>query len=53
MHLKVTLFHGCFSRFLNYTDGTKSRKASNMLIRNGKISNIFPVFSIRYQALER
>ena len=25
--LKVTLFHGCFLRFLNCTNGTKSRKA--------------------------
>ena len=24
--LKVTLRHGCFSRFLNCTNGTKSRK---------------------------
>ena len=28
--LKVTLLHGCFSRFLNDTDGTKSRKASHI-----------------------
>ena len=28
--LKVTLLHGCFSRFLNYTDGTKSRKTSQI-----------------------
>ena len=26
--LKVTLLHGCFSRYLNYTNGTKSRKTS-------------------------
>ena len=26
--LKVTLLHGCFSYFLNCTNGTKSRKAS-------------------------
>ena len=25
--LKVTLIHGCFSRFLNYTNGTESRNA--------------------------
>ena len=25
--LKVTLLHGCFSRFLNCTNGAKSRKA--------------------------
>ena len=24
---KVTLLHGCFTRFLNCTNGTKSRKA--------------------------
>ena len=28
--LKVTLLHGCFSRFLNCTNGTKSRNASHM-----------------------
>ena len=28
--LKATLLHGCFSRFLNCTYGTKLRKASNM-----------------------
>ena len=28
--LKVTLFHGCFLRLLNRTNGTKSRKASQM-----------------------
>ena len=29
--LKVTLLHGCFSRFLNLTNGTKSRNASQIL----------------------
>ena len=29
---RVTLLHGCFSRFLNCTDGTKSRKALQMHI---------------------
>ena len=28
---KVTLLHGCFSSFLNCTNGTKSRKASNII----------------------
>ena len=28
--LKVTLLHGCFSRFLNWTHGTKSRKTSHV-----------------------
>ena len=27
--LKLTLLHGCFSRFLNCTNGTKSRNASH------------------------
>ena len=31
--LKVTLLHGLFSRFLNCTNGTKSRKASPVRIR--------------------
>ena len=28
--LKVTLLYGCFSRFLNYTNGTKSQKTSQI-----------------------
>ena len=28
--LKVTLLHGCFSRFLNCTNSTKSRNAPHM-----------------------
>ena len=28
--LKLTLFHGCFSRFLNCTNGTKSRNAPHL-----------------------
>ena len=32
--LKVTLMHECFSRFLNCTNGTKSRKASHMIEKN-------------------
>ena len=30
--LKVTLLHGCFSRFLNYTTGTKLCNASQLLL---------------------
>ena len=30
--LKVALFHGCFSRFLNCTNGTKLRSASHICI---------------------
>ena len=29
--LKITLLNGCFSRFLNCTNGTKSRKASHLI----------------------
>ena len=32
--LKVTLLQGCFSRFLNCTNDTKSRKTSHMIIEN-------------------
>ena len=33
LHLvKVTLLHGCFLRFLNCTNGTKSRKTSHILL---------------------
>ena len=32
--LKVTLLHGCFSRFSNCANGTKSRKASHMCSGN-------------------
>ena len=31
--LKLTLLHGCFSRFLNCTNGTKSRNASQLVKR--------------------
>ena len=30
--LKVTLLHGCFSRFLNCANGTRSRKTSQMVL---------------------
>ena len=30
--LKLTLLHGCFSRFLNWTNGTKSRNAPQMIL---------------------
>ena len=36
--LKVTLLHGCFSRFLNYTNGIKSRKASHIAYEIDKTS---------------
>ena len=33
LKLKLTLLHGCFSRFLNFTNGTKLRKASHNCLR--------------------
>ena len=45
--LKVTLLHGCFSLFLNGTNGTKSRKASH-LYSSGKCFVIFNVVSKFY-----
>ena len=44
--LKVTLLHGCFSRFLNYTNGTKSRtvphiKNPSMFFSPKKIMTLF------------
>ena len=43
--LKVTLLHGCFSRFLNCTNGTKSRNASQIsfVLRNILLDLRFPV----------
>ena len=40
--LKITLLHGCFSCFLNGTNGTKSRNAShipNRKHKNGATAN--------------
>ena len=34
--LKVALLHGCFSRFLNCTNDTKSRNASHMFVLHPK-----------------
>ena len=36
LFLKVTLFHGCFSRVLNCTNETRSSKASHTLQRWSK-----------------
>ena len=33
--LKLTLLHGYFSRFLNCTNGTKSRNAPHLLMKKG------------------
>ena len=35
--LKVTLLHGCFARFLNCTNGTKSGNASHKDVSQGLI----------------
>ena len=35
--LKVTLFYGCSSHFLNCTNGTKSRKTSHLFNRSAHI----------------
>ena len=32
--IKVTILHGCFSRFLNCTNSTKLRKVSRILIHS-------------------
>ena len=41
----VTLLHGCFSRFLNCANDTKSRNASHMRIRmNSRHSNVAEIF---------
>ena len=45
--LKITLFHGCFSRFLNCTNGTKSRKAPHIQLQRIKYARI-RVFSDPY-----
>ena len=39
--VKVTLFHGCFSRFLYCTNNTKSHKASHMWMKKPKWPNCF------------
>ena len=38
--LKLTLLHGCFSRFLNCTNGTKLRNASHILYSHKIDSNL-------------
>ena len=39
--LKVTLPYGCFLRFLYYTNGTKSRKASHIVICLISLQQVF------------
>ena len=38
--LKLTLLHGCFSWFLNSTNGTKSRNASHVMIETSKLHQL-------------
>ena len=38
--LKLTLLHGCFSRFLNCTNITKSRNASHILYETASSQNL-------------
>ena len=46
--IKVTLLHGCFSRILNCANGTKSRKASHIRVRENQYSSIFYILYSRY-----
>ena len=55
--LKATLLHGCFSRFLNCTNGSKLRKASHIILKKNfknrtikctaQKTSIFGVFLVR------
>ena len=45
--LKETLLHGCFLRFLNCGNGTKSRKTSRMLRYRSKF-HLIKQFGIRF-----
>ena len=40
--LKVSLLHGCLSRFLNCTNGTKSHKLSHNFFHTLEIFKIIP-----------
>ena len=46
--LKLTLLHGCFSRFLNCTNGTKSRNAPHIDYLSIIIIIIFFIFLCLY-----
>ena len=48
---KLTLLPGCFPRFLNCTNGTKSRKAPQMLF-SAMISLLYFVFFVRFLCLQ-
>ena len=42
--LKLTLLHGCFSRFLNCTNGTKSRNAPHISAKPGIVMGFFSFY---------
>ena len=44
--LKLALLHGCFSRFLNCTNGTKSRKASHIFQLLSSVSLLYFMFTL-------
>ena len=47
----VKLFHGCFSRFLNCTNGTKSRNAPQMRVKGYSQALQQEVHEINYHML--
>ena len=51
--LKVTLLNECFSRFLNCTNSTKSRKVSHMLIIKNLNSTHYFLVSEAYLEINR
>ena len=52
--VKVTLLHGCFSRFVNCPNGTKSRKASYMFrTQNYGYQNMFGKSSLNSEILAK
>ena len=45
--LKLTLLHGCFSRFLNCTNGTKSRNATHIVFKVSHVSQAFTTYILQ------
>ena len=43
--LKITLLYGCFSRFLNCTNGTKSKKAFQLKIEKNRLKHLWKQLS--------
>ena len=50
--LKVTLLHGCFWRFLNCTNDTKSRKATHIVFSQ-LVFNGYPCRELLAQSINR